>query len=200
MRPRLTSLSLRRNLLLKPRLGKRRCSGIWPPSKPLIRPPERAVWPLPPRPPVLPLPEPMPRPMRVRSLRDPGRSAIWLSFIASSLALDHADEVLDLREHPARHRRIRQFARAPDLVQPKPDQGLALCVMAPHRAAGLFDLDGLGVRHDRPQSAVASLSTPVRRACNVETLMLRRCATDRGESCTFSASKVARTMLYGLDE
>ena len=51
-------------MLLKPRLGRRRCSGIWPPSKPLMRTPERAVWPLPPRPPVLPLPEPMPRPTR----------------------------------------------------------------------------------------------------------------------------------------
>jgi hypothetical protein len=29
----------------------------------------------------LPLPEPMPRPMRVRFLRDPGRSAIWFSFM-----------------------------------------------------------------------------------------------------------------------
>src|SRR5262245_26236390 len=99
--------------------------------------PERAVWPLPPRPPVLPLPEPMPRPTRVRFLRDPGRSAIWLSFIASSLAFDHADEVLHLGDHAARRRRIRQFAGAPDLVEPEPDQRLALGMLAPHRAAGL---------------------------------------------------------------
>ena len=68
-RPRLTSLQLERERWCsKPRLGRRRCSGIWPPSKPLMRTPERAVWPLPPRPPVLPAPEPMPRPMRKRFL------------------------------------------------------------------------------------------------------------------------------------
>src|SRR6185369_2561386 len=61
-RCRLISFSLSANApFLKPRLGSRRWSGIWPPSKPLMRTPERAVWPLPPRPPVLPVPEPMPR-------------------------------------------------------------------------------------------------------------------------------------------
>src|SRR4029077_17125588 len=65
--PRFTSFSFSANLVLrKPRLGSRRWSGIWPPSKPLIRTPERAVWPLPPRPPVLPAPEPMRRPMLQR--------------------------------------------------------------------------------------------------------------------------------------
>src|ERR1700675_4325471 len=46
--------------------------------------PVRAVWPLPPRPPVLPLPEPMPRPIRMRPLRAPALSAISLSFMALS--------------------------------------------------------------------------------------------------------------------
>ena len=72
-------------ILLKPRFGRRRCNGIWPPSKPLMRTPERAVWPLPPRPEVLPLPEPMPRPTRMRFLREPALSAISLSFIAKFL-------------------------------------------------------------------------------------------------------------------
>src|SRR5579863_6697453 len=53
-------------MLLKPRFGKRRCNGIWPPSKPLMATPVRAFWPLTPRPAVLPLPEPMPRPTRMR--------------------------------------------------------------------------------------------------------------------------------------
>src|SRR3954471_6693094 len=119
-----------------------------------MRTPERAVWPLPPRPPVLPTPEPIPRPMRTRFLRDPGRSAIWLSFIASSstfrsLAFDHADEVLHLHEHATRHRIVGQFLDAADLVQPEPDQGLALGVMAPLWAAGLLDLEGLRACHDR---------------------------------------------------
>ena len=53
----------------KPRFGRRRCSGIWPPSKPTLwKPPERDFWPLWPRPAVLPRPEPMPRPTRRRAL------------------------------------------------------------------------------------------------------------------------------------
>src|SRR5271154_1202654 len=52
-------------MLVKPRLGRRRCSGIWPPSKPRIRlEPEREPWPLWPRVEVLPMPEPIPRPTR----------------------------------------------------------------------------------------------------------------------------------------
>jgi hypothetical protein len=39
----------------------------------------------------LPMPEPMPRPMRMRFLRAPGLSAIWLSFIANVLLLGLAD-------------------------------------------------------------------------------------------------------------
>src|ERR1700721_4640897 len=54
-------------MLVKPRLGKRRCSGIWPPSKPRIRlVPVREPWPLWPRVEVLPMPDPMPRPTRLR--------------------------------------------------------------------------------------------------------------------------------------
>src|SRR5690349_12038897 len=87
MRPRFTSLSFLAKILVKPRLGSRRWSGIWPPSKPLMRTPERAVWPLPPRPAVLPEPEPMPRPRRCRVLLDPGRSASSLSFIGLLLNL-----------------------------------------------------------------------------------------------------------------
>src|SRR5690606_16492983 len=58
----------------KPTFGRRRCIGVWPPSKPaLILPlPARANEPLWPRPAVLPRPEPIPRPTRVRSVRAPG--------------------------------------------------------------------------------------------------------------------------------
>src|SRR4029078_9068416 len=50
-------------------------------------------------------------------------------------------------------------------------------------------------------SAVASASPPSRRRdCSVDTLMSRRAATERGESWCLSASKVARTKLYGLEE
>ena len=50
---------------LKPLLGKRRCNGICPPSKPTLwYPPARLFCPLCPRPQVLPNPLPIPRPTR----------------------------------------------------------------------------------------------------------------------------------------
>src|SRR5262249_44556556 len=151
-RPILTSLSLSANgWLLKPRFGRRRCSGIWPPSKPLMRTPERAVWPLPPRPPVLPLPEPMPRPMRMRALRAPALSEISCSFITLSscrttgtspaiaisklLALDHAHQMLNLGDHAARLRGIGQFRNAADAVEAEADQRLALGMVTADRAS-----------------------------------------------------------------
>src|SRR5262245_46806552 len=149
-RPRLISLNCLRNGLLKPRLGRRRCSGIWPPSKPFTATPARAFWPLTPRPAVLPLPDPMPRPTRRRVLREPGRSAISESFIAlsSSASLaDHAHEVANFCDHAAGHRRVGQFLDAADLVEAEPDQGLALHVVAPHRAADLLDADGFPGSH-----------------------------------------------------
>src|ERR1044072_912744 len=52
-------------MLVKPRFGRRRCRGIWPPSKPILREyPERDFCPFSPRPAVLPKPEPGPRPTR----------------------------------------------------------------------------------------------------------------------------------------
>src|SRR4029450_4273535 len=99
----------------------------------------------------------------------------------------------DLGDHAAGLRGIRQFGDAPDPVEAEPDQRLALRMMAPDRAAGLVDL---GHFFARAQAAPCSLSpTSRRRACRVETLMLRRAATERGESWRLSASKVARTML-----
>src|SRR6202167_5675348 len=155
-RSRLTSVSLRANLtFLNPRFGRRRCSGIWPPSNPLIRTPERAVCPLPPRPPVFPTPEPIPRPMRFRVLRAPGRPASSCSFIVSfplrpllqgggaHLFFHHADKVRDFRDHAARLGRVDEFRDTADFVQPQANQRLALAVMPAQRAAGLLDRDGL---------------------------------------------------------
>src|SRR5216684_3413527 len=146
MRSRLISANSTRKMLVKPRLGRRRCSGIWPPSKPLMRTPERAV---------LPLPEPMPRPTRMRFLREPALSAISLSFIALSpcfslFLVDDADEMLDLCDHAANCRRIPQLGDPADLVELEADQRRTLRVVAADRAAGLLDLDhlcGLGHRH-----------------------------------------------------
>src|SRR6266404_9723195 len=196
MRSRLISANSSRKILLKPRFGRRRWIGIWPPSKPLMRTPERAVWPLPPRPAVLPLPEPMPRPTRMRFLREPALSAISLSFIALSpcfnlLLADDADEMLNLCDHAANCRRVPQLGDPADLVELEADQRRTLRVVAADRAAGLLDLDhlcGLGHRHNSEKrvrvgySATTSASPPTRRDCRVDTLMLRRAATERGES------------------
>src|SRR3954451_20781385 len=177
-----------------------------------MRTPERAVWPLPPRPPVLPLPEPMPRPMRMRSLRDPGRSAIWLSFIdvdpylsATTRTRGFTLPIMPRVAAVSGSSRVR-----PILLSPSPISvsrwlcsrriALPVCWTLMVLLLAMICHSALPPDSGLPQSAVASLSTPVRRDCKVETLMLRRCATERGESCTFSASKVARTMLYGLDE
>src|SRR5258708_35303127 len=112
-------------MLLKPRFGSRGCSGIWPPSNPLMRAPERAVWPLPPRPAVLPWPEPMPRPTRIRFLREPALSAISLSFIAllliSLLLADDPDEMLNFCDHAANRRRILQLGNPADFVELQSD-------------------------------------------------------------------------------
>src|SRR5476649_1433461 len=99
----------------------RRWSGIWPPSKPLMATPLRDFWPLTPRPAVLPLPEPIPRPTRIRLLRAPSLSAILLSFIvlpfapgprkASVLLLYDAHQVLHLVDHAAHRRRVLEDRR-----------------------------------------------------------------------------------------
>src|SRR5450755_2322322 len=113
--------------------------------------------------------------------------------------------MLNLCDHAANCRGVMQLGDPADLVELEADQCLALRVMAADRAAGLLDLDhlcGLGHRHNSESadraliySATTSASPPTRRDCRVETLMLRRAATERGESWCLSASKVARTML-----
>src|SRR5712691_4292013 len=156
----------------------------------------------------------MPRPMRARFLRAPGRSASSLSFIAqsspspSSLAVHHPHQMPHLGDHAPRLRSVGQLAHAADAVEAEPDQRLALRMLAANCAADLLDLDHfVGLAHlglpalTLAQSAACSAS-PVsrRRPCSVDTLMLRRAATERGESWCLSASNVARTMLYGFDE
>src|SRR5712692_1190524 len=111
--------------------------------------PVRDFWPLTPRPAVLPLPEPMPRPTRMRGLRAPGLSAISLSFIvnSSSRFLVDAHQVLHLPDHAAHLGRIDEFAAAVALVQPQADQRATLVFRAADMAAGLGDLDLLAVGH-----------------------------------------------------
>src|ERR1700680_4393095 len=146
-RPRLTSLKRLRKMLLNPRLGNRRCSGICPPSKPLMATPERAFWPLTPRPDVLPRPEPMPRPSRFLALVAPGRSLISFSRmtlpLSSRLVVDDAHEVSDLGHHAAHLRAVDQRPPLVHLVEAESDQRRALDAGAPDRAPDLLHDDRL---------------------------------------------------------
>src|SRR5260370_35317 len=114
--------------------------------------------------------------------------------------------MLNLGDHAANRRRVLQFGDAADLVELEADQRRTLRVVAADCAVGLLDLDhlcGIGHRYNSEKrcdtpvvySATTSASPPTRRDCSVDTLMLRRAATERGESWCFSASNVARTML-----
>src|SRR5579885_2710395 len=113
----------------------------------------------------------------------------------------HAHQMMHFADHTSRCRRIRQFALASDFVEAEPNKRRALNTVAAQGARDLFHLQGLSSHDRHSQSAAASTSPPSRRrVCNVDTLMLRRAATARGESWCLSALKVARTTLYGFDE
>src|SRR5581483_2586900 len=111
-----TSWLSRAILERKPTFGRRRCSGIWPPSKPALTlpPPVRAYWPLWPRPAVLPRPEPMPRPTRTRSRRAP--FAGFNVFNRMSSLLD-AHEVIHGVDQTAHLRAVLQLAHVIGLVE-----------------------------------------------------------------------------------
>src|SRR6266540_2735433 len=142
-----TSSSSRRWMLLKPNFGRRLWSGICPPSKPSkCMLPERAFWPLPPRPAVLPRPDAWPRPTRFLTRFAPlgafrfdrdmrglllSRSARLSRLAGAGLGLlarlppdgrggVHPlplDEVGDLGDHPHRLRRVGQDLRGVVLLE-----------------------------------------------------------------------------------
>src|SRR6202011_5634005 len=94
-----TSYSMR-NGLWKPRFGTRRWSGIWPPSNPRLNlKPDRDFAPLWPRPAVLPLPDPWPRPIRFFACLAPLGGFRLLRSMRLALLLDHVDQVTHLVNH-----------------------------------------------------------------------------------------------------
>src|SRR3712207_3607924 len=106
--------------------------------------PVRDFCPFTPRPPVLPLPEPIPRPTRMRFLVEPSLSRISLSFMTlSSLPVDDAHEVLDLFDHAAHSRRVFQGRSTVKLVELETHQRLALLGLAADRRSDLLNGDGL---------------------------------------------------------
>ena len=102
-----------------------------------MRTPERAVWPLPPRPACLPLPEPMPRPTRMRAFEEPGIVADFVEFhrLHPHCAVDDAHEMRDLGDHAASGGRVDDGGAPADLVEAEADQRLALVAAAADGAA-----------------------------------------------------------------
>src|SRR5882762_9885973 len=100
-----TILNSLRKILVKPRLGMRRCKGIWPPSKPrIMREPLRERWPLWPRVDVLPMPDPIPRPTRLRFSVAFFGARRFDKFMARFLVLNDLDQMWHLGDHAADRR------------------------------------------------------------------------------------------------
>src|SRR5918912_2923302 len=115
---------------------------VWPPSKPgrILCEPDRDFWPLIPRPEYRPLPEPMPRPTRLRSRR--GEAGLRFERFSSSTALAPAldlDEMADLPEHTGEGRALLVLARAADLAQAERAQRAAVRPRLADRATRLRD-------------------------------------------------------------
>src|SRR3954454_5578040 len=108
--------------------------GICPPSKlGRLFEPEREPAPFWPRPEVLPVPEPSPRPMRLRALREPGAGFSecrpTVSFWCSAIVPVHLDQMPDAVEHPARRGVVLDLDRVVDPPQAKRTQRLTLRVV-----------------------------------------------------------------------
>src|SRR6188508_2592757 len=144
---RLTTAYSVRKLLWNPRFGTRRCSGIWPPSKPRLNlKPERDCAPLCPRPAVLPLPEPWPRPTRKCFLPLEPSAGLSLSRPMVLVPFDR-HEVTDLQHHPARRGRVKERHGMTDAPQPEALDDLHLLVVTADGALHERDLQFLLISH-----------------------------------------------------
>src|SRR3954447_15437647 len=94
--------------------------GIWPPSKfDRLLEPEREPAPFWPRPDVLPVPEPSPRPMRLRALRLPGAGLSVCSPKSSLCSVIDPHQVAHAVQHAARLRGVLDVDRVADAPQPE---------------------------------------------------------------------------------
>src|ERR1039457_2170241 len=128
-------------IFVKPRLGKRRCSGIWPPSKPRFWPkPVPARCPLLPRVAVLPWPDPIPRPIRLRTCFCPAGGFNPLRFIRS-LLFHYLQQMRDFLDHAAEDRRIRPHHDLIELAKPQPKHHALVLLRRADRTAIQLDLN-----------------------------------------------------------
>ena len=90
-------------IFVKPRFGRRRCRGIWPPSKPILDEyPDRDFWPFSPRPAVFPKPLPGPRPTRFFLCVEPFAGCKLLSDSVINLLPDFELWTLDFETNGLR--------------------------------------------------------------------------------------------------
>src|SRR3990172_662243 len=202
---RLTTSYSTRNGLWKPRLGTRRCSGIWPPSKPRLRlKPERDCAPLCPRPAVFPWPDPWPRPTRFFECFAPrgGRrferliNPAILPFCNPAIARAslNGDQVTHFVNHPTRGRRVFEFDGVPDAAQAEATHDQQLLAIEPDRTLLERHLDGgaFGI-----SSLICHLSHALVLP-NSSRVLPRSRATVPGSLSAARPAMVARTTLCGF--
>src|SRR4029453_17812080 len=177
-RSRLTTAYSTRNGLWNPRFGTRRCSGIWPPSNPRLNlKPDRDFAPLCPRPAVLPLPEPSPRPMRFFALFMP-RGGLRS---CRPISVAHFNEVPHLVDHAAHGGRVFQLHRVADPQQTEAAHHGALVAVESRWTLDQRHLDGVALNvgsvvcHQRflfrrpaaAYTAISAMSLPRSRAIRI---------------------------------
>src|SRR5690349_19053743 len=135
--------------------------GIWPPSKPARMRwlPALDFWPFCPRPDVLPLPEPSPRPTRLRSrwLPSAGRSSCSPGACAEASAIDllHLHERGHAPEHALEHGRVLALRLRVDLAQAERAQRALVLGAGADGAAHLGDAE---LRHQPSSPSLAGAS------------------------------------------
>src|SRR6202023_1410756 len=127
-RERFTTAYSSRKTFVNPRFGRRRCNGIWPPSKPRNkRAPERDHCPLCPRVEVLPMPDPIPRPTRLRFSVAFFGARIFDKFMARFLLLNDLDQMWHFGDHAAGRRIV---GALPHLIEPGETQRINIPFLA----------------------------------------------------------------------
>src|SRR3954453_18148437 len=186
--------------------------GIWPPSK-LCRVllPARAPAPFWPRPAVLPVPEPSPRPTRLRALRLPGAGLRVCRPKSSEFSVIDPHQVAHAVEHAAGLRRVLDLDRLADAAQPERTQRVELRLVRPVLALDLRHLHDAGassaasaVPFDSPPTgAPSSVSVAARSPPRPSTWLIdrpRSSATSSGVRRDCRPATVALTRLIGFCE
>src|SRR3954467_6528823 len=196
---------------LRMRMG----TGIGPPSK-LWRvfAPAREPAPFWPRPDVLPVPEPSPRPMRLRARRLPG-AGLRVCRPKSSFSVIDPHQVADAVQHAARLRGVLDLDRVADAAQPERAQRVELLLVRAVLALDLRHLHDAGASSAAsvvpfaappsasPAGAPSSVSVAARSPPSPSTWLIdrpRSSATSSGVRRDCSPATVAFTRLIGFCE